>query len=80
MTVQLPVPPVAINVDASGYGDSLPKAWKAQKAAAVTEYARRDSGATGDIVDSGSFVPSMAADTTTPAPLEQVGLNAGDYV
>ena len=38
----LPEMPVAANVDSSGYGDSIPKAWVVAEAAAVTEYADKD--------------------------------------
>lgn len=77
--VELPIPPVAINVDSSGYGDSIPKAWRAQHAAAVSDYAARDDGS-GDIANVGSPGTSVAADTTTPAPYIQTFDQAGDFV
>lgn len=80
MPTTLPIPPVAANVNASGYGDSIPKAWKTAKAAAVSQYAKRDASTLGTIASSGSWIPSMAADTTTAKRLPQTFTEADTYL
>jgi len=74
----LPVTPVAINTDVSGRGMSVPKAWKKQHAAAVSEYAADDTagGNTGDIDDIGSWSGAVKADLTNPGPFVQTMTDA----